>query len=156
MTVTSAIVFAAVVLSWFAFVIVFATRKAAPQTSHRKRDSRSITGIVFQGLAYALIWAVHRPYFSSLVGSHKLLESVVGLFTVLIAIGSVVLTMKAVNALGKEWSLRAQVIEGHKLATQGPYAWVRHPIYTGMLGMLISTALAVSYWPVLLVAVALF
>jgi protein-S-isoprenylcysteine O-methyltransferase Ste14 len=29
--------------------------------------------------------------------------------------------------------LRARVVEGHELATTGPYAWVRHPNYTGML-----------------------
>jgi protein-S-isoprenylcysteine O-methyltransferase Ste14 len=30
---------------------------------------------------------------------------------------------------------------GHELRTDGPYAIVRHPIYTGVLGMLLGTTL---------------
>ena len=42
------------------------------------------------------------------------------------------------------------------MATHGPYAWVRHPIYTAMLGMLIATGLALTYLLVLIIAIALF
>jgi len=76
--------------------------------------------------------------------------------TILLAVLSVVVTMSAVKTLGKEWSLTARVVEGHKLATNGPYAWVRHPIYTGMFGMLLATGLAISYWFVVPVAAILF
>jgi protein-S-isoprenylcysteine O-methyltransferase Ste14 len=62
----------------------------------------------------------------------------------------------AVKTLGKEWSLTARLVEGHQLATSGPYAFVRHPIYTGMLGMLVSTGLAISHWAALLVALVIF
>lgn len=72
------------------------------------------------------------------------------------AVGSVWLVIAAVNTLGKEWSLTARLVEGHKLATSGAYAYVRHPIYTGMLGMLIATGLAMSHWLALLVALAVF
>jgi len=30
------------------------------------------------------------------------------------------------------------VLEDHKLVRDGPYRFVRHPIYTGMLGMIIA------------------
>ena len=33
---------------------------------------------------------------------------------------------------------------------------VRHPIYTGMLGLLLATGVAVSYWPALLIALFVF
>lgn len=62
--------------------------------------------------------------------------------------------MAAVKTLGKEWSLTARVVEEHKLATRGPYAIVRHPIYTGMIGMLLATGLATSYWQVLVLSLA--
>jgi protein-S-isoprenylcysteine O-methyltransferase Ste14 len=48
------------------------------------------------------------------------------------------------------------LVEGHKLATSGPYAYVRHPIYTGMLGMLVATGLAISHWVALPAALAIF
>jgi protein-S-isoprenylcysteine O-methyltransferase Ste14 len=43
--------------------------------------------------------------------------------------------------LGRMWSSVAQLRRDHELRTDGPYAITRHPIYTGMLGMLIGTAL---------------
>lgn len=156
MTIIALLVFAAVVICWIGFVLVFLVRKKPAQSFATKRDTKSITGIVLQGLSYAVVWAVHRPYFSPLVLGHKTLEVVGGIITVAVAVGSVSFTMAAVKALGKEWSLTARVIEGHKLATQGPYAWVRHPIYTGMLGMLLATGLAVTYWQVLVIALVLF
>jgi protein-S-isoprenylcysteine O-methyltransferase Ste14 len=79
-----------------------------------------------------------------------------GLAAILAAIGSVWLITAAVKTLGKEWSLTARLVEGHKLATSGPYAYVRHPIYTGMLGMLVATGLAFSHWVALLAAVPIF
>jgi protein-S-isoprenylcysteine O-methyltransferase Ste14 len=72
------------------------------------------------------------------------------------AIGLVLLVMAAVKTLGKEWSITARMVEDHKLATKGPYARVRHPIYTGMLGMLIATGLAVSHWIALVAAIVIF
>jgi protein-S-isoprenylcysteine O-methyltransferase Ste14 len=44
-------------------------------------------------------------------------------------------------ALGAMWSATPTVKEEHKLRTSGPYAVTRHPIYTGMLAMLLGTGL---------------
>ena len=79
-----------------------------------------------------------------------------GLLAICAAVGSVWLITMAVKTLGKEWSLTARLVEGHKLATSGPYAFVRHPIYTGMLGMLLATGLAISHWAAILVALVIF
>ena len=48
--------------------------------------------------------------------------------------------------LGKQWALVARVPEGRKFLTEGPYARVCNPIYSGMFGMLLATGLAVSRW----------
>ncbi len=45
-------------------------------------------------------------------------------------------------ALGRNWSgAAATVQEGHELVQSGPYALVRHPIYTGLLLALAGTVL---------------
>jgi protein-S-isoprenylcysteine O-methyltransferase Ste14 len=44
--------------------------------------------------------------------------------------------------LGKNWSGTPSMKEGHELITSGPYRFVRHPIYTGMLVALVGSALA--------------
>ena len=44
--------------------------------------------------------------------------------------------------LGGNWSGTVTVKEGHELIRSGPYAFVRHPIYTGLLAALLGTAIA--------------
>ena len=46
--------------------------------------------------------------------------------------------------LGRNWSQAVTIKQGHELITTGPYAVVRHPIYTGMLAGLLGTAIALS------------
>lgn len=45
-------------------------------------------------------------------------------------------------SLGRMWSSAAVARQGHELRTAGPYRVTRHPIYTGMLGMLLGSVLA--------------
>jgi protein-S-isoprenylcysteine O-methyltransferase Ste14 len=52
------------------------------------------------------------------------------------------------------WSSDVTLKRDHELIVTGPYAWVRHPIYTGILLGLIGTGLAVGEWRAIL-AVAL-
>lgn len=48
--------------------------------------------------------------------------------------------------IGAYWSARVTLKEGHRLIRSGPYAFVRHPIYTGMLVGCIGAALVVGEW----------
>jgi protein-S-isoprenylcysteine O-methyltransferase Ste14 len=43
--------------------------------------------------------------------------------------------------LGQNWSSAVSIKVGHELIQTGPYAWVRHPIYSGLLLAMIGTAL---------------
>jgi protein-S-isoprenylcysteine O-methyltransferase Ste14 len=151
--------FVMVMLCWVVFAGVFIFRKKPPSPPDRKRDRGSIIGVAVQGVAYGLVWGVHRAYFTPIVSGNELRDAIAiaaGVLAILVAIGSVWLVTAAVKTLGKEWSLTARLVKGHKLATSGPYAYVRHPIYTGMLGMLVATGLASSHWIALLVALVIF
>ncbi len=44
-------------------------------------------------------------------------------------------------ALGVMWSSSVTLKQNHQLHTGGPYRITRHPIYTGMLGMFVGSAL---------------
>lgn len=46
--------------------------------------------------------------------------------------------------LGTNWSGTVTVKKDHVLITRGPYAWVRHPIYTGILLGLVGTGMVVG------------
>jgi len=58
-------------------------------------------------------------------------------------------------SLGKEWSPQLQLREEHHLVTTGPYARVRHPLYTAMLGVGTAFALVTANWVFVLLAVAM-
>jgi protein-S-isoprenylcysteine O-methyltransferase Ste14 len=46
--------------------------------------------------------------------------------------------------LGSNWSRSVTIKEGHELIKTGPYALVRHPIYTGLLAGFLGSALATT------------
>jgi protein-S-isoprenylcysteine O-methyltransferase Ste14 len=52
--------------------------------------------------------------------------------------------------LGRNWGIPMSLRQDHELITSGPYAYVRHPIYTGILLAMLGSALAMgSFWLVL-------
>jgi protein-S-isoprenylcysteine O-methyltransferase Ste14 len=152
----STLVSAIVVAAWLAFGILFFARKKSPAAPESKRERTAILGIALQGASYGIAWSVHRPFFSPIVALSKPLEIALAVFTILVAAGSVWFVSAAIRTLGKQWSLGARLIEGHKLITEGPYGLVRNPIYTGMFGMLLATGLAVSHWVGLLIAIIVY
>jgi protein-S-isoprenylcysteine O-methyltransferase Ste14 len=48
--------------------------------------------------------------------------------------------------LAANWSAEVTLKAGHELITSGPYALVRHPIYTGLLIGFFGSALALGEW----------
>lgn len=55
-------------------------------------------------------------------------------------------TVWARRHLGRNWSGIVTVKQDHELILSGPYAWVRHPIYTGLLLAFTGSALACGEW----------
>lgn len=48
--------------------------------------------------------------------------------------------------LGRNWSGTVTLKQGHELIQTGPYALVRHPIYTGLLLAILGSALCRNQW----------
>jgi protein-S-isoprenylcysteine O-methyltransferase Ste14 len=55
--------------------------------------------------------------------------------------------------LGRNWSGVVQLKQDHELIVRGPYSFVRHPIYTGILLAFVGSAIAVGEWRALLAVV---
>lgn len=47
--------------------------------------------------------------------------------------GGIAFRLNAIDTLGKFYSHRVRLIDEHSVVDTGPYQWVRHPAYTGML-----------------------
>jgi protein-S-isoprenylcysteine O-methyltransferase Ste14 len=83
----------------------------------------------------------------------------VQLIGIVVLVVATAFTLWARFALGTMWSSAAVVKQGHRLRTDGPYSIVRHPIYTGLIGMLVGTAVinGLGWWLLLpAAAVVLF
>jgi protein-S-isoprenylcysteine O-methyltransferase Ste14 len=69
--------------------------------------------------------------------------------------GFLLLAVWARRHLGRNWSAEVRIGVGHRLVRSGPYKFLRHPIYTAMLGMFLGTAIASSQYHALLGVVIL-
>lgn len=65
---------------------------------------------------------------------------------IVITLAGISITMWARVHLGKNWSDKVEIKVGHELIRTGPYAHMRHPIYSGVLLGVAGTALAIGEW----------
>ncbi|HTW50007.1 MAG TPA: isoprenylcysteine carboxylmethyltransferase family protein [Acidobacteriaceae bacterium] len=137
-------------LCWIAWSLAFIrpSREAAGRTEvARARSSQWGIGLVMAGFAFT--WAYVRP-----VGFHKSYISLV--LSMILGPPSVALAWMATRHLGKQWRYQAALRADHELIRTGPYAWIRHPIYTSMLGMVLATGFCWTWWPLFVTGLICF
>lgn len=114
--------------------------------------------MALQALGYFVEWyfpfLLHRG--SPIAAQPESLAWTVAILALSIAALSAWLVNSAARHLGKQWSLAARIVEDHLLIQDGPYRFVRNPIYAGMFGMLVATGLTVAPFLLLLAAAAIF
>jgi len=143
-------------IGWVAFGAIFIFRKKWSPDKTRKSDRASLVGIAIQTLSLPAVWMMPRKHQATILPLSFWFQFLSTILVVAVVIVSLWIMAAALHVLGKQWSLQARVLENHKLVREGPYRFVRHPIYTGMLGMIVAGGLAWSHWIGFLVAVALF
>ncbi|MFA6446383.1 MAG: isoprenylcysteine carboxylmethyltransferase family protein [Candidatus Paceibacterota bacterium] len=65
----------------------------------------------------------------------------IGIIADLVTLSGVIFMIWARFSLGKNWSANVVLKEDHELITSGPYKYVRHPIYSGLLLMILGIAI---------------
>ncbi|MFI5111038.1 MAG: methyltransferase family protein [Terriglobales bacterium] len=150
--------FYAVIVCWWIFGLTFWLRRRPPRAREAKRDWTSLIGLLLQAAGYFCVWSfpLRQKHFSPVTSRAPVVKWGMAVLTVFVAVASVWLVNAAARRLGKQWALAARLVEGHTLIQDGPYRFVRNPIYTGMFGMLLATGLAAGHWIPLLVGIVLF
>lgn len=73
-----------------------------------------------------------------------------------LTLGGLLFTVWARLHIGVNWSGIVTIKQDHELITSGPYALLRHPIYTGVLLALAGSAMANGKWRGILAVVIAF
>jgi protein-S-isoprenylcysteine O-methyltransferase Ste14 len=130
----------ALVLAWVAGALYNAFR--GPRAGTRRHLGSNVsTGFI----GAALVWAILRVVPGSDWHSLAVGTPWVRVLGLAVLICSTAFALWARVALGAMWSSSPMVKVQHELRTQGPYGVTRHPIYTGLLGMLLGTVLLVGF-----------
>ena len=138
-----------VVVVWVAGALynaIGSAHSASNAPRERLLSQPGTAGLIVVAVVCAGLVIVSRSHFDGLtVGA--LWVRVLGL-AVLAA--STVFTLWARFSLGTMWSVAPMVKGDHQLRTHGPYAVTRHPIYTGLLGMILGATLlsGIGQWMV--------
>jgi protein-S-isoprenylcysteine O-methyltransferase Ste14 len=132
----------AVFILWGAFWLYWLI--AAIDTKHGSRGARAR----LPGLTVVVLLVLARVVGSRHLQVHSLVLQVVGVVLLLAGLG---LAVWARIYLGRNWGMPMTRMDEPELVTSGPYRFVRHPIYSGLLLGLLGTAVAIS--PYFLIAV---
>ena len=95
------------------------------------------------GLLFLVAFVVTRAFNTHGLAVHSLILEVVGTVLFVAGLG---LAVWARVYLGRNWGMPMTKKEEPELVTSGPYRFVRHPIYSGLLLAVLGTALATNIY----------
>ena len=150
------ILFAGVILMrmYFAIRVRQAKERVMPDRQAIEREGRGMfaTRVVmfFLLLAWLMLYAIYPPWMKALAAPFPDWLRWAG-FT--LGLASLALWIWTQVALGKQWSPQLQLRQEHHLITSGPYARIRHPLYTAMIGYGTALALVSANWVFILFAI---
>lgn len=153
---TSQTALLAMALGFAAFLLALGAARTRKHNSTRVAETRSSTsvyGVLVQMLGFMAVGI--GPVTATLDPGSTLAISEAGLVLILMAL-TVSLFFTASRAMGKNWSIVARTREDHQLVTWGPFAAIRHPIYTGLFAFMLAMALAFGHWRGLILGVPLY
>ncbi len=141
---------------WLSYAAYWwAMSRNVKETERRESVSSRLARLVLIGCAVALLWLPSVPL--PLLNERFLPLSALCFWCgSVVTAGGLLFSVWARHHLGKNWSQAVTVKEGHELITSGPYALVRHPIYTGLLLAFVGSAVARGEWRGLLASALVF
>jgi len=127
-------------VAWVAIGVVWLVSAAATKRTERTQSGLSrwlqlLLGAVGFSLVFRArgITPLERPWLPD--------SAVIAYSGLALTLAGIVFAAWARLTLGRNWSAVVTIKEGHSIVRSGPYAIVRHPIYSGGLLALLGTAM---------------
>jgi protein-S-isoprenylcysteine O-methyltransferase len=132
---------------FFSEVLLTVTRRSRSRTG--EKQDRSTLGmlwvVIMASVAAGLYVAMYFP--AARLPGRRALEVVAVLLFVL----GLALRWWAIVTLGRFFTVDVTIEKDHELVERGPFHWLRHPSYTGVLLAFLGFALSLQNWAALLV-----
>jgi protein-S-isoprenylcysteine O-methyltransferase Ste14 len=135
----------AVAIAWIVFWVYWLVSAFGVKEGRGSRRRVPLTGLTV--LSVVLLVRVFRG------GSLAVHSPVLGAIGAVVFASGIVLAIWARVHLGRNWGMPMSQKAEPELVTSGPYRFVRHPIYSGLLAGLLGTALVTNLIGLIVVAV---
>ena len=150
MTTVQSIVGAVIGIAWTIFIVVWIISAFSAKRTARRAGGRWLAYRL--GIVVAIIVIVRYGGFNRAILYPLSLDPTVDIIGAALVILGLALGITARYHLGRNWGMPMSEKEGAELVTTGPYAYIRNPIYSGMLLAMLGSALSVSaLWAIILV-----
>lgn len=130
---------------WLVFVAIWVIAGASTKrTVYRETHAQRLGYWALLVVAYFLLlygWRLAYPLSLRVIPR----AAPIAWVAALLCVAGLAFALWARGTLGRNWSGVVTLKEGHELVEHGPYRFVRHPIYTGMLAMFFATALVQTH-----------
>ena len=130
--------------SWVGLLGSLAWRARGRRSAERRRDPVSLAGLALEGVAFFGIFHLRDASRALPAASPPAIAWPVVALAALLLVASVLLADRALAVLGSQWRVVASVAADDRLVMDGPYAYVRHPVYTAMFGILVGTGMLLA------------
>lgn len=147
-----------IAIGWIVFWAYWIITALKPRNSNLLPDPKKFFGIrlisFVVAIALALLLKAAPESFKTLLPRNNTVWMVLGL--VIFCLGLITAVWARVT-MGESWGMPMTARKDTKLVTSGPYRFIRHPIYTGMLLMALGSYFDVNnYWLLVFVVAAGF
>jgi protein-S-isoprenylcysteine O-methyltransferase Ste14 len=131
------------VVLWIYWLISALSAKKSVRSS-----SRWSSGVIRLVILFAVVFLVRlivsRSFLADIARRAHAPGGVAATIGVIVCVAGVALAIWARVHIGRNWGMPTSLREDPELVTSGPYAYVRHPIYSGLLLAMLGSALAAS------------
>jgi protein-S-isoprenylcysteine O-methyltransferase Ste14 len=135
-----------VIVPWVVFLVYWLIRAIKTRATQQKEFFASrYSVLLIETVGYVLIFrnSAGIGFLGNRVVPRNLAGPVIGSALTWMGIG---LAIWARYHLAEYWSARVTIKEDHRLIRTGPYARLRHPIYTGLILATIGSAMVIDRW----------